>query len=79
MGGDDVADRLEAIGEELAQLAFERLSEASSAAGRGVDPDPALVAEERRLTRARRAVDKAVAVLRQAPDRRGVDGALDDP
>ena len=32
-----------------------------------MDPDPALVAEEKRLTRARRAVEKAVAAC-AAPD-----------
>ncbi|MHB8595044.1 MAG: hypothetical protein ACYDB3_12080, partial [Acidimicrobiales bacterium] len=49
---------------ELGDLALDRLREASSAAGRGSEPDPALVAEERRLTRARRAVEKAAALLR---------------
>jgi len=64
---EDVADRLEAIAEELGDLAFDRLCEASSMAGRGATPDPALVAEERRLTRARRAVQKAVVTLRRSP------------
>ncbi|MGA2519512.1 MAG: hypothetical protein ABSG81_01690 [Acidimicrobiales bacterium] len=64
MSVEDVADRLEAIAEELADLAIDRLSVASGAARRGEDPDPALVAEERRLTRARRAVEKAVVLLR---------------
>jgi len=48
--------RLEAISEELADLALERLREA-------VAGDAAAPAEERRLTRARRAVDKAAAIL----------------
>jgi hypothetical protein len=64
---DDVADRLEAIAEELGDLAFDRLREASSMAGRGTPPDPALVAEEKRLTRARRSVQKAVVTLRRVP------------
>ena len=64
---DDVADRLEAIAEELGDLAFDRLREATSGARRTGTPDPALVAEEKRLTRARRAVDKAVLLLRRAP------------
>lgn len=66
---EELASRLGAIAEELADLAIDRLSEASSAAGRGAVPDPALVAEERRLTRARRAVEKAAALLQ--PDEPG--------
>lgn len=64
---DEVADRLEAIVEELDALAFDALREATGAARRGMAPDPAVAAEERRLTRARRAVQKAVVVLRQSP------------
>jgi hypothetical protein len=51
----------------LSDLAFDRLREASSSVGRG-EVQPALVAEEKRLTKARRAVDKAVILLR------GMDG-----
>jgi hypothetical protein len=64
---DDVADRLEAIAEEIGDLAFDRLREATSGARCTGTPDPAVVAEEKRLTRARRAVEKAVIVLRKAP------------
>ena len=64
MGAEELAERLAAIAEELADLSLDRLHEASAGLGRGVEPDPALLAEERRLTRARRAVDKAVALLR---------------
>jgi len=60
---EDLAERLSQLSEEIADLAFDRLREASSAAGRG-ETQPALVAEEKRLTRARRAVDKAVVLLR---------------
>jgi hypothetical protein len=63
---DDVADRLDAISEELGDLAFDRLREATGAARRTGSPDPAVVAEEKRLTRARRAVDKAVLILRRS-------------
>jgi hypothetical protein len=52
-----VRERLEGIAEELADLALARLR----AAVDGDEPDAA--AEERRLTRARRAVEKAVAIL----------------
>ncbi len=64
---EDVADRLEAIAEELGDLAFDRLREATGAARRTGTPDPAVIAEEKRLTRARRAVEKAVLLLRRAP------------
>lgn len=54
---DEVRRRLEGIAEELADLALERLRAA-------VDGDePGAAADERRLTRARRAVEKAVAIL----------------
>jgi hypothetical protein len=63
MAIDDLAERLAQLSEELGDLAFDRLREASSSVGRG-EPNMALVAEEKRLTRARRSVDKAVVLLR---------------
>ena len=63
MGAEDLAERLAQLSEEIGDLAFDRLREASSSDGRG-EAQPALVAEEKRLTRARRAVDKAVVLLR---------------
>ena len=59
---DDVRKRLEAISEELADLAMERLRESIDAGGAELPVD------ERRLTRARRAVDKAVALLQEPDD-----------
>ena len=56
---DGVRERLEAIAEELADLAMDRLRQAVDG-----DEDGAAAAEERRITRARRAVEKAAAVLR---------------
>jgi hypothetical protein len=58
---DDIRSRLEAISEELADLALVQLREAVGSD----DGDGAAdaTARERRLTRARRAVDKAAAVL----------------
>ena len=53
-----LAGRLEEIAAELDDLGFEHLREA---AGGG---DPAHLATERRLVRARRAVARAVAILR---------------
>jgi hypothetical protein len=57
---EELAGRLDSLAEDLADLALDRLR---AAAADGDDPAPA-VAEERRLTRARRAVEKAAALLR---------------
>jgi hypothetical protein len=53
-----IADRLDAIVEELDEIAFDRLREAA-AEGERARPDA-----DRELTKARRAVEKASAVLR---------------
>jgi hypothetical protein len=58
----DIRSRLQAISEELADLAIERLRESIDAGGRELPVD------ERRLTRARRAVEKAVAILAEPDD-----------
>jgi hypothetical protein len=60
---DDIRRRLESISEELADLALDRLRESIDAGGRELPVD------ERRLTRARRAVEKAIAVLSEGDDR----------
>jgi len=54
---DDLRQRLEAIAEELGDLALDALREAVEA-GETTSPP-----EERRLTRARRAVEKAALLL----------------
>ncbi len=59
----DIAERLSGISEELADLALDRLREASDTVRSGGQPDPELTAEEKRITRARRSVDKAAALL----------------
>jgi len=59
---DDIRARLEAISEELADLALVRLRESIDAGGTEYPVD------ERRLTRARRAVDKAAGILAQPDD-----------
>ena len=59
----EVAERLSAISESLADLAIDRLRQASESVRAGGEPDPALAAEEKRITRARRAVDKAATLL----------------
>lgn len=63
---DDIAGRLTAIVDELDEIAFDRLRLAA-ADGQRSRPD-----DDRQLTKARRAVEKAVAVLRS------IDGSVDD-
>ena len=55
---DQLRERLDGIAEELADLAIDRLRAA-------VEGDAGAAAEERRITRARRAVEKAANLLRQ--------------
>jgi len=59
----DVAAELAGIAETLADAALDRLREASEGLAGGGEPDRELLAEERRITRARRAVEKAVTLL----------------
>ncbi len=59
---DEIRMRLEGISEELADLAIVRLRESIDAGGKELPVD------ERRLTRARRAVDKAAALLSEPDD-----------
>lgn len=59
---EDIRSRLEAIAEELADLAIVRLRESIDAGGHELPVD------ERRLTRARRAVEKAMALLDEPDD-----------
>jgi len=58
---DEIRNRLEIIAEELADLAIVRLRESIDAGGTELPVD------EKRLTRARRAVEKAVHLLAE-PD-----------
>lgn len=59
---DDIRTRLEGIAEELADLALVRLRESIDAGGTELPVD------EKRLTRARRAVEKAVDLLSEGDD-----------
>jgi hypothetical protein len=79
MGSDpaDIAERLASIAEELADLALDRLRQAADSLRGGGEPDPQLTAEEKRITRARRAVDKAVVLL--AGSGAGAAGPDDGP
>jgi hypothetical protein len=67
----EMAGRLEGISEELTDMALDALRRATSG-----DPDSAEAGEalviERRIVRARRAVEKAAAVLQEGG--RGSDG-----
>ena len=62
---DDIRSRLEAISEELADLGIQRLKESIDAGGAELPVD------ERRLARARRAVEKAIGILREPDDLEG--------
>ncbi|MCS5677868.1 MAG: hypothetical protein VYA92_04680 [Actinomycetota bacterium] len=59
---DEIRSRLESIAEELADLAIQRLRESIDAGGEEMPID------ERRLTRARRAVEKAAHLLEEPDD-----------
>lgn len=59
---DELADRLDAISEELAELAIEILR--AALADRAAVGRPPV---EKRITQARRAVEKAAYVLRRGP------------
>lgn len=61
---DEIRQRLEGIAEELADLAIARLRDSIDAGGKELPVD------ERRLTRARRAVEKAVHLLEEPDDLR---------
>ena len=56
---EDIRRRLLGISEELADLAIERLKESIDAGGTELPVD------EKRLTRARRAVEKAASILQE--------------
>jgi hypothetical protein len=59
---DEIRGRLEVIAEELADLAIQRLRESIDAGGTELPVD------EKRLTRARRSVEKAIAILKEPDD-----------
>jgi len=59
---DDIRGRLEGIAEELADLAIVRLRESIDAGGNEYPVD------EKRLTRARRAIEKAIHLLDEPDD-----------
>ena len=59
---DEIRSRLETIAEELADLAIQRLRESIEAGG------DELPVDERRLIRARRAVEKAAYLLEEPDD-----------
>lgn len=64
---DHIRARLQTISEELADLGIDRLKESIDAGG------DELPVDERRLARARRAVEKAVRILKEPDDLDGLD------
>ena len=56
---DQLVERLEAIGEELDEIAFDRLREAVA------DGELARPTDDKKLMQARRAIERAAGVLRQ--------------
>lgn len=60
---EELAVRLGSIAEDLGDAALDRLRQSADTVRAGGDPDLVLVAEEKRITRARRAVEKAAALL----------------
>ena len=65
---EEIRAKLEGIAEELADLAIIRLRESIDAGGNELPID------ERRLTRARRAVEKAINLLQEPDDSGWADG-----
>ena len=65
---EEIGAKLEGIAEELADLAIIRLRESIDAGGNELPVD------ERRLTRARRAVEKAINLLQEPDDSGWADG-----
>ena len=61
---DEIRSRLETIAEDLSDLAMSRLRDSIDAGG------DELPVDERRLTRARRAVERAIDLLRDPDDYR---------
>ena len=59
---EEIRGKLEVIAEELADLAIVRLRASIDAGGTELPVD------EKRLTRARRAVEKAISILREPDD-----------
>ena len=59
---DDIRARLETISDELTDLSIQRLKESIDAGGGELPVD------EKRLARARRAVEKAIGILREPDD-----------
>lgn len=59
-----ISEELDSIAERLDELIEDRLRTALSSSRNGDAPDPEVMAEEKRLTRARRSVVKASSILR---------------
>ncbi len=64
---DELTEQLRGVSERLSDEAFDRLRAASSDMASGGTPDGLLLAEEKAITRARRAVERAIAALESVP------------
>lgn len=60
---DDIVRRLGSIAEDLADAALDQLRQNAATVRAGGEPDRELAAEEKRITRARRAVEKAATLI----------------
>jgi len=60
---DELIEQLRGTSERLSDEAFDRLRSASSDMATGGTPDSLLLAEEKAITRARSAVERAIAAL----------------
>ncbi|MCL4434996.1 MAG: hypothetical protein M1399_09630 [Actinobacteria bacterium] len=63
----ELIELLRGASERLSDEAFDRLRAASSDVAAGGSPDGLLLAEEKSITRARRAVERAIAALESVP------------
>jgi hypothetical protein len=70
---EELADRLEGVVEEMTDMAIDALRRATSGDPDSLEAGEAL-AVERRIVRARRALEKSISVLREGGSRRGDSG-----
>ena len=71
---EEMAERLNSMAEDLTDAALDRLRRNADVVRAGGVPDPDLSAEEKRITRARRAVEKAASLLGGATASAFVEG-----
>ena len=74
---EELADRLEGVVEEMTDMAIDALRRATSGDPDSLEAGEAL-AVERRIVRARRALEKSASVLREGGRRGGSGAGLDE-